>query len=46
MRAIEIYVRSVADAILEAKSTRGGYIPSAEEFVEIDQLTVKKHKTC
>ncbi len=36
MRAIEIYVRSVADAILEAKSTRGGYTPSAEEFVEIE----------
>lgn len=36
MRAIEIYVRAVADAILEAKNSRGGYTPSTEEFVEVE----------
>ncbi len=41
MRAIEIYVRAVADAILEGKQTRSGFAPSSEEFVEITDAAEK-----
>ena len=42
MRAVEIYVRAMADAILDAKqgNTVGG-VPSDAEFIEVSE-TVKK----
>ena len=36
IRAIRLYVKAVADAVLEGKAERGE-VPAADEFVEVEE---------